>query len=203
MRPKARRATARAGSSSTTRARTRSRSRREDDEGDRVVADRAVRRPDRHRVRQGDRPHLLGLRQDVGRASTARRGKVVATIANGDGVDALGWDPSQKLIYIPGGARRQRDRRAPGFAGQVHRRRHGATMRGAKTIAVDPVRHVAYLFQPEYGPAPPNAPPDARGRPAAARWWRAGSSRSRTDHWHHRRNEPPHRRLIFFSRPIA
>src|SRR5438045_5971452 len=30
-------------------------------------------------------------------------GKVVATIANGDGVDALGFDPSEKLIYIPAG----------------------------------------------------------------------------------------------------
>src|SRR6266550_4881763 len=30
-------------------------------------------------------------------------GKIVATIANGDGVDALGWDPAEKLIYIPAG----------------------------------------------------------------------------------------------------
>src|SRR2546427_5478498 len=30
-------------------------------------------------------------------------GKVVSTIANGDGVDALGWDPAEKLIYIPAG----------------------------------------------------------------------------------------------------
>src|SRR5258708_6567065 len=33
----------------------------------------------------------------------ARTGKIVATIANGDGVDALGSDPVQKLIYIPAG----------------------------------------------------------------------------------------------------
>ncbi|MGH7532521.1 MAG: YncE family protein, partial [Gemmatimonadales bacterium] len=33
----------------------------------------------------------------------AETGKVVATIPNGDGVDALGWDPSEKLIYIPAG----------------------------------------------------------------------------------------------------
>ena len=33
----------------------------------------------------------------------ASTGKVVATIPNGDGVDALGWDPSEKLIYIPAG----------------------------------------------------------------------------------------------------
>ena len=33
----------------------------------------------------------------------AASGKVVAEIANGDGVDALGWDQSQKLMYIPAG----------------------------------------------------------------------------------------------------
>jgi hypothetical protein len=94
-------------------------------------------------------------------------GKVVATIANGDGVDALGFDPAQKLIYIPAG----RDSNvtvvhedAPdkySVVGTV------TTMAGAKTITVDPDKHVAYLFQPEYGPAPapaPGAPPPADGR---------------------------------------
>jgi DNA-binding beta-propeller fold protein YncE len=85
-------------------------------------------------------------------------GRIVATIANGDGVDALGWDASEKLIYIPAG----RD----GNVTVVHQDSPDKytvvatvpTMRGAKTIAVDPVRHVAYLFQPEYGPAPAPAP---------------------------------------------
>src|SRR5947208_1783428 len=31
-------------------------------------------------------------------------GKIVATIKNGTRVDALGWDPAKKLIYIPNGA---------------------------------------------------------------------------------------------------
>ena len=94
----------------------------------------------------------------------AATGKIVATLANGDGVDALGYDPSEKLIYIPAG----RD-------GNVTVVRQDAadkytvvatvpTMRGAKTITVDPVKHVAYLFQPEYGPAPVPAP----GSPAPA-----------------------------------
>jgi len=93
-------------------------------------------------------------------------GKVVATIANGEGVDALGWDPSEKLVYIPAGR-----------SGNVTVARQDApntytvvatlsTMPGAKTIAVDPVRHVAYLFQPEYGPAPAGAPAGPGGRPA-------------------------------------
>src|SRR5438128_10172785 len=34
----------------------------------------------------------------------AATGKVVATIANGTRVDALGWDASKKLVYIPNGA---------------------------------------------------------------------------------------------------
>jgi YVTN family beta-propeller protein len=95
----------------------------------------------------------------------AKSGKVVATIANGDGVDALGWDPAQKLIYIPAG----RD----GNVTVVHQDSPDEytvvatvpTMAGAKTITVDPVTHTAYLFQPEYGPAPAGAPPGPGGRP--------------------------------------
>jgi hypothetical protein len=99
----------------------------------------------------------------------ANTGKVVATIQNAEGVDALGYDPSQKLIYIPGGR--------PGNVTVVHQDGPDKysvvatvpTMPGAKTIAVDPVRHVAYLFQPEYGPAPAPAPgspaPPAGSRP--------------------------------------
>src|SRR6266480_1946151 len=91
-------------------------------------------------------------------------GKVVAKIANGDGVDALGWDASQGLIYIPAG----RDSNVT----VVHADSPDhysvlatvPTMRGAKTITVDPVRHVAYLFQPEYGPLPPGSPPPAPGQ---------------------------------------
>jgi len=108
----------------------------------------------------------------------AATGKVVATIANGDGVDALGWDPSEKLIYIPAG----RD----GTVTVVHQDSPDKyttvatvqTVPGAKTIAVDPVTHVAYLFQPEYGPAPAPAPgaPAPTGRfrprgPVVASWF--------------------------------
>ena len=106
----------------------------------------------------------------------AMSGKVVATIANGDGVDALGWDPAQHLIYIPAG----RDSNvtvvredAPDKYTVVAT---VATMRGAKTITVDTVKHVAYLFQPEYGPLPPGTPPPAPGTrpprgPVIAAWF--------------------------------
>jgi DNA-binding beta-propeller fold protein YncE len=94
-------------------------------------------------------------------------GKVVATIPNGTRVDALGWDPSKKLIFIPNGGE--------GNVTVVHQDSADKysvvstvpTFAGAKTIAVDPMTHNAYLFQPERGPAPPpapGAPPPAAGR---------------------------------------
>jgi hypothetical protein len=91
-------------------------------------------------------------------------GKMVTTIPNGEGVDALGWDAGEKLIYIPAG----RDSSVT----VVHEDSPDAyrvvatvtTARGAKTISVDPVTHTAYLFQPVYGPPPADAPTGRQGR---------------------------------------
>jgi DNA-binding beta-propeller fold protein YncE len=82
----------------------------------------------------------------------------VASITNGTRVDALGWDPARKLIFIPNGGE--------GNVTVVHQDSPDhytvtatvATFGGAKTIAVDPKTHNVYLFQPERGPAPPPAP---------------------------------------------
>ncbi len=109
------------------------------------------------------------------------RGKIVATIKNGTRVDALGWDPSKKLIFIPNGGQgnvtvaHQDSPDKYTVVGTV------ATFAGAKTITVDPVTHNAYLFQPERRPAPAppaGAPPPApggRGRgpqgPIVAAWF--------------------------------
>jgi DNA-binding beta-propeller fold protein YncE len=91
-------------------------------------------------------------------------GKIVATIPNGDGVDALGWDPSEKLIYIPAG----RDSTVT-IVHEDSPDRYSVvdvvtTMTGAKTISVDTIKHVAYLFQPRYGPPAPDAPLERNGR---------------------------------------
>jgi hypothetical protein len=97
----------------------------------------------------------------------AATGKVVASIKNGTRVDALGWDPAKKLIYIPNGGE--------GNVTVVHQDSADTytvvatvpTFAGAKTITVDPATHNVYLFQPERGPAPPpppDAPPPAAGR---------------------------------------
>jgi len=110
----------------------------------------------------------------------AATGKVVASIPNGTRVDALGWDPAKKLIFIPNGA--------DGSVTVVHQDSPDkytvvatvTTTPGAKTIAVDPVTHNAYVFQPQRGPAPPpapDAPPPAAGRgrgpqgPIIAAWF--------------------------------
>jgi len=107
-------------------------------------------------------------------------GKVVATIKNGTRVDALGWDPSKKLIYIPNGGE--------GNVTVVHQDSPDKyttvatvnTFAGAKTIAVDPSSHNVYLFQPERGPAPPPPAdaPKAKGKggrgpqgPIVAAWF--------------------------------
>jgi DNA-binding beta-propeller fold protein YncE len=112
----------------------------------------------------------------------ASTGKVVATIPNGTRVDALGWDPGKKLIFIPNGGE--------GNVTVVHQDSADKytvvatvpTFAGAKTIAVDPKTHNVYLFQPERGPVPPSAPgaeppaaPAGRGRgpqgPIVASWF--------------------------------
>jgi DNA-binding beta-propeller fold protein YncE len=113
-------------------------------------------------------------------AVDASTGKVVASIPNGTRVDALGWDPAKKLIFIPNGGE--------GNVTVVHQDSADkysviatvATFGGAKTIAVDPATHNAYLFQPERGPAPSppaDAPPPGAGRgrgpqgPIVAAWF--------------------------------
>jgi DNA-binding beta-propeller fold protein YncE len=111
----------------------------------------------------------------------ANSGKVVASISNGTRVDALGWDPGKKLIYIPNGGE--------GNVTVVHEDSPDkyttvatvGTFPGAKTITVDPATHNVYLFQPERGPAPappadaPPPVPGARGRgpqgPIIAAWF--------------------------------
>src|SRR5213595_3656720 len=98
----------------------------------------------------------------------AGTGKVVATIPNGTRVDALGWDPSRKLIYIPNGGEGNVTVAHQDSADKYSVVATVPTFAGAKTICVDPKTHNVYLFQPERGPAPPPPadapPPEAGGR---------------------------------------
>jgi DNA-binding beta-propeller fold protein YncE len=88
----------------------------------------------------------------------ASTGKVVATIKNGTRVDALGYDPSKKLIFIPNGGEGNVTVVHQDSADKYAEVATVATFAGAKTICVDSKSHNAYLFQPERGPAPAPAP---------------------------------------------
>jgi len=107
----------------------------------------------------------------------AATGKVVATIPNGTRVDALGWDPAKKLIFIPNGGEGNVTIAHQDSADKYTVVATVATFAGAKTITVDPVTHNAYLFRPERGPAPGAgaAPAGGRGRgpqgPIVAGWF--------------------------------
>jgi DNA-binding beta-propeller fold protein YncE len=94
----------------------------------------------------------------------AKTGKIVATIPNGQGVDALGWDPLEKLIYIPAGRDSSVTIVHEDSPDKYSIVASVMTANGAKTISVDTVKHVAYLFQPVYGPPPANAPQGEYGR---------------------------------------
>ena len=96
----------------------------------------------------------------------ATTGKIVATIKNGDGVDALGWDPTEKLIYIPAGRDSSVTIIHEDSPDKYSVVATVTTAIGAKTISVDPVKHTAYLFQPTYGPPPADAKPEPFGRRA-------------------------------------
>jgi DNA-binding beta-propeller fold protein YncE len=104
----------------------------------------------------------------------AATGAVVAKISNGRGVDALAWDPREKLLYIPAGK--------DGNVTIVHQEDPDhysvvatvPTQIGAKTITVDTTTHTAYLFAVEYGPVAVTStesapPPPAGSRPIRGR----------------------------------
>jgi DNA-binding beta-propeller fold protein YncE len=111
----------------------------------------------------------------------ASNGKIVATIKNGTRVDALGYDPAKKLIFIPNGGEGNVTVVHQDSADKYTEVATVTTFPGAKTICVDEKTHNAYLFQPERGPAPPppagTEPPKGGGRgrgpqgPIVAAWF--------------------------------
>ena len=80
-----------------------------------------------------------------------RTGKLVATVATGDGTDAVAYDPGLKLAFASNGEgtlsviRETKD-------GKYELLENVATQRGARTMALDPKTHTIFLPTAELGP---------------------------------------------------
>ncbi len=93
-----------------------------------------------------------------------KAGKVIATIAIGEGVDGNGFDPETGLIFSANGEGTLTVAResSPGKFDVVETT---ATQRGARTMAIDPKTHNVYLPTAQFGPAPAPTPDNPRARP--------------------------------------
>ena len=95
----------------------------------------------------------------------ADNGKVVATVATGDGTDAAAFDPATKLAFASNGE---------GTLTVVHEDSPTAahvvqtvqSQRGARTMALDPQTHVVYSVTADFGPPPTPTADRPRPRPA-------------------------------------
>jgi len=87
----------------------------------------------------------------------ADSGKVIATPAIGDGVDANAFDPSTGFAFASNGMSATLTvvhEDAPDKFSVVE---NVATQRGARTMALDPKSHEVYLVTADFAPAPPSA----------------------------------------------
>jgi YVTN family beta-propeller protein len=95
----------------------------------------------------------------------ANTGKVIATPAIGEGVDANAFDPVTKFAFASCGE---------GVLTVVHEDspdkfsvvENVPTQRGARTMALDPKTHEVYLVTAEFGPRPEPTAENPRPRPA-------------------------------------
>ena len=93
-----------------------------------------------------------------------RTGKVVASRAVGDGVDAAGFDPGTQLAFTSNGE---------GTITVIHEDTPDKytvvetvpTQRGARTMAVNPKTHRLYTVSADFGPPPPPTADRPRPRP--------------------------------------
>lgn len=91
-------------------------------------------------------------------------GKVVATVPIGKGVDANAFDGDTGLAYASTGEGTLTIAREDGDRLTVVE--NVPTQRGARTMALDPKTHHAFLVTAEFGPPPPATAEQPRPRPA-------------------------------------
>jgi DNA-binding beta-propeller fold protein YncE len=89
------------------------------------------------------------------------RGTVLATLHAGEGVDATAFDPETQIAFASGGDGTLTMVHQAGD--QFHEIGSVPTMRGARTMALDPRTHRVYTVSAEFGPAP--APTAEQPRP--------------------------------------
>jgi len=95
----------------------------------------------------------------------ADNGKVISTLPIGEGVDATAFDPETELAFASCGE---------GVLTVVHEDSADKfsvaetvpTERGARTMALDPIRHQIFLVTAKFGPAPAATADQPRPRPA-------------------------------------
>jgi DNA-binding beta-propeller fold protein YncE len=95
----------------------------------------------------------------------ADKGKVLATLPIGDGVDANAFDPETNLAFASCGEGvlsviREESPDKFSVAENVK------TQRGARTMALDPKTHQVYLVTAEFGPPPAATPEQPHPRPS-------------------------------------
>jgi DNA-binding beta-propeller fold protein YncE len=96
----------------------------------------------------------------------ADSGKIIATPAIGDGVDANGFDPGTGFAFASNGQSATLTvvhEDAPDKFSVVE---DVATQRGARTMALDPKSHEVYLVTADFGARPAATPDNPRPRPA-------------------------------------
>jgi YVTN family beta-propeller protein len=87
----------------------------------------------------------------------ATNGKLIQTLAIGDGCDGSGFDPATKNIFASNGDGTLSIYHE-GAADKYELVANAATKRGARTIAVDEQSHLIYLPTADYEAADPNVP---------------------------------------------
>lgn len=107
---------------------------------------------------------FIGCRNKMMAVMDADSGRVVTTVAIGEGVDANRFDPDTQLAFSSNG---------DGTLTVVHEDspdkytvlQNVATARGARTMTLDPKTHNVILVTAEFGPQPAPTPEQPRPRP--------------------------------------
>lgn len=96
----------------------------------------------------------------------ADSGKVIATPAIGEGVDANGFDPGLAFAFASNGRSATLTVVHEDSADKFSVAEDVATQRGARTMALDPKTHEVYLVTADFGAPPAATPENPRPRPA-------------------------------------